>query len=90
MFGHIDCASGFGLVYWGLTPPQQPGSYQGGESQGLSCTLRMDISPVIRGYRCRVEYAFTKGKLSLSSNKMKCRWMNLAHFRLDISLITYI
>ena len=20
-----------GLVYWGLTPPQQPGSYQGGE-----------------------------------------------------------
>ena len=21
----------FGLVYWGLTPPQQPGSYQGGE-----------------------------------------------------------
>ena len=58
--------------------------------QGLSCTLRMDISPVIRGYRCRVEYAFTKGKLLLSSNTMKCRWMNLAHFRLDISLITYI
>ena len=22
---------GFGLVYWGLTPQQQPGSYQGGE-----------------------------------------------------------
>ena len=21
----------FGLVYWGLTPQQQPGSYQGGE-----------------------------------------------------------
>ena len=21
---------GFGLVYWGLTPQQQPGSYQGG------------------------------------------------------------
>ena len=21
----------FGLVYWGLTPEQQPGSYQGGE-----------------------------------------------------------
>ena len=25
VFGRI------GLVYWGLTPPQQPGSYQGGE-----------------------------------------------------------
>ena len=23
--------SRFGLVYWGLTPQQQPGSYQGGE-----------------------------------------------------------
>ena len=23
--------SWFGLVYWGLTPQQQPGSYQGGE-----------------------------------------------------------
>ena len=22
-------AGGFGLVYWGLTPRQQPGSYQG-------------------------------------------------------------
>ena len=22
---------GFGLVYWGLTPEQQPGSYQGSE-----------------------------------------------------------
>ena len=22
---------GFGLVYWGLTPQQRPGSYQGGE-----------------------------------------------------------
>ena len=22
---------GFGLVYWGVTPQQQPGSYQGGE-----------------------------------------------------------
>ena len=26
-----DCSSSFGLVYWGLTPQQQPGSYQGGE-----------------------------------------------------------
>ena len=25
------CHSGFSLVYWGLTPQQQPGSYQGGE-----------------------------------------------------------
>ena len=27
------CGAGiqFGLVYWGLTPQQQPGSYQGGE-----------------------------------------------------------
>ena len=26
-----DFTLGFGLVYWGLTPQQQPGSYQGGE-----------------------------------------------------------
>ena len=27
----INSADGLGLVYWGLTPQQQPGSYQGGE-----------------------------------------------------------
>ena len=27
----IFLCRGFGLVYWGLTPQQQPGSYQGGE-----------------------------------------------------------
>ena len=34
MFHHVDSqirAVWFGLVYWGLTPQQQPGSYQGGE-----------------------------------------------------------
>ena len=27
----VGRCGGFGLVYWGLTPQQQPGSYQGGE-----------------------------------------------------------
>ena len=27
----MDTGSSFSLVYWGLTPQQQPGSYQGGE-----------------------------------------------------------
>ena len=27
----VDCILKYGLVYWGLTPQQQPGSYQGGE-----------------------------------------------------------
>ena len=29
----------FGLVYWGLTPQQQPGSYQGGEMMMKSVFL---------------------------------------------------
>ena len=28
---HILATQEFGLVYWGLAPQQQPGSYQGGE-----------------------------------------------------------
>ena len=27
--GDVDMQDWFGLVYWGLTPQQQPGSYQG-------------------------------------------------------------
>ena len=30
-FFYICLICKFGLVYWGLTPQQQPGSYQGGE-----------------------------------------------------------
>ena len=29
--GYTNSTLHFGLVYWGLTPQQQPGSYQGGE-----------------------------------------------------------
>ena len=28
---YLSANTRFGLVYWGLTPQQQPGSYQGGE-----------------------------------------------------------
>ena len=34
MTSHYVCSGWvwfIGLVYWGLTPQQQPGSYQGGE-----------------------------------------------------------
>ena len=29
----------FGLVYWGLTPQQQPGSYQGGEMMMMKSVI---------------------------------------------------
>ena len=29
----------FGLVYWGLTPQQQPGSYQGGEMMTMKSVI---------------------------------------------------
>ena len=31
--------SRFGLVYWGLTPQQQPGSYQGGEMMMMKSVI---------------------------------------------------
>ena len=30
---------GLGLVYWGLTPQQQPGSYQGGEMMMMKSVI---------------------------------------------------
>ena len=38
----LRCASqtfGVGLVYWGLTPQQQPGSYQGGEMMMMKSVI---------------------------------------------------
>ena len=43
------CEDWFGLVYWGLTPQQQPGSYQGGDDDDeMSVSLvevKMETSP---------------------------------------------
>ena len=35
----FDIPTGFGLVYWGLTPQQQPGSYQGGEMMMMKSVI---------------------------------------------------
>ena len=34
----------FGLVYWGLTPQQQPGSYQGGEMMMMMLLMTMMLA----------------------------------------------
>ena len=38
-----------GLVYWGLTPQQQPGSYQGGEMMMMKCHFHLWRKPVHPG-----------------------------------------
>ena len=52
-----------GLVYWGLTPQQQPGSYQGGENEGgeirstwmdLVCILPVCIVKIYTIYMGRI------------------------------------
>ena len=38
----------FGLVYWGLTPQQQPGSYGGGEMMMIEPTIKSHtVNPFI-------------------------------------------
>ena len=40
-----------GLVYWGLTPQQPPGSYQGGEMMKMKSVCMLPnciLSPVVR------------------------------------------
>ena len=66
--GNYGATAWFGLVYWGLTPQQQPGLYEGGEmtmmnnnaSNSMCCT-----GPCTRNVQYTI-LAYTRGLIALS------------------------
>ena len=73
----------FGLVYWGLTPQQQPGSYQGDEnddqsnqsvSQSVSQTVSQPVSQSASRIHVRLrieDRTFINGTLKFTSGRGK-------------------